>query len=656
MNKIISYIFLIILILPGYSFSSGKLKKNENGFSFWNLKSVSGLLSLEGNYRSGTYNLSDSFSDEQKSTLLTGRLDLNTSSFIIHPNFFQLDANFSYSPARNLDNYIISPDNSEINTNERIDLNGVFFSERIISINPYFDFNHSFSRREYTTNLESFYTNYGTRLSSSNPILPFSANVAKYNWEQNEIQTGRKFSTSQFLVNTEFNRSVSDFSNNRLNIDYFDYSRKYSVNSIIKNKAINWSLNNNLTFSRSSNSNFASLISVTNQVGSQPINRFLINENLRSDLLSGFSVYGRYQYYKIIQELLESKQHDAELRIEHKLFSSLRSYISYNYQTISQTFYDEKINRGEIGFDYQKNIPTGMLRLNYNFTLNHQSRENIFGTITILDESKLLSDGTVTTLNNPYVQVNNIYVKNSAGTIIFQENFDYILIQKGIYTEVQRVPGGQISDGEIVLVSYKADQQPALNFDSKINKYGASLTLLSNFVEFYFSGTNQNYSNVSDVKSDYLKTLDQKLYGFKISYEYLDLGAEYEDYQSNITPYTSSRYFLRIFRQTSENLISTINGSYRIYNLIDENSRQNFADVSLMLAYLLNANSKLSFEGNYIFQEGRQIDLNLRVFRVEYITKFRQIDISVGYENYNRKLLEDETRYSSIFARIGRRF
>ncbi len=656
MNKVITYLLLFFMFLAEVGLSSGKLRKKENGFSFWNIKSVSGLLTLEGNYRSGTYYLPDYFTDERKSTYLSGRIDLNTSSFLWHPNFFQLDANFSYSPVKNLDLYVISPDNSEINTNERVDLSGIFFSERIVSLNPYFNFNHSFSRREYTTNIESFYTNYGARLSSPNLILPFNFNVSQNNWDENEFQTGRNFSTNQFSVNTEFSRSISDFSNNRLNIDYFDYTRKYATNSTIHNKAMNWSLNDNFTIDRSSNFNFASLISLTNQVGSQPINRFLVNENLRSDLPSGFSVYGRYQYYKIIQEIIESKQHDVEARLEHQLFASLRSHISYNYLTVSQTYYDEKINRGEVGFDYQKNIPTGMLRLNYSFSLSHQNRENVYGSITVLDESKLLSEGTVATLNNPYVDRNSIAVKNSLGTIIYQENFDYILIQRGIYTEIQRVPGGQISDGGIVLVSYRADQQPALSFDSKINRYGASLTVLNNFVEFYFSGTNQNYSNVTEMNSDYLKTLNQKIYGIKFSYEYLDVGAEYEDYQSNITPYTSSRYFLRIFRQTSDALIATINGSYRIYNLIDDNSRQNFADVSLMLAYLIGSNSKLSFEGNYIFQEGRQIDLNLSTLRLEYTTAFRQIDITVGFENYNRKLLADETRYSGVYAKIGRRF
>ena len=545
------------------------------------MKSISGLLSLEGNYRSGTYNLAGSFNDERNSTFFTGRLDLNTSSFFWHPNFFQLDANFSYSPTRNLDQYIISPDNSEINTTERIDLNGIFFTERIVSLNPYFNFNHTYSRREYTTNIESYYTNYGTRLFSPNSILPFNLNIAQNNWDQNEFQTGRNFYTNQFTINTEFNKSIRDFSNNRLNIDYFNYKRNYSRSSTIHNKSMNWSMSNNLILSRSNNFNFNSLISVINQKGSQPLNRFLVNENIRSDLPSGFNISGRYQYYKITQDLIESRQHDAEARIEHQLFESLRSHLSYNYVTVSQTFYDEKISRGEIGFDYIKKIPTGTLRLNYNYSLSHQNRANTGGAFNILDESKLLSDGTVILLNNPFVERNSVVVKNSSGTIIYQENFDYVLIQRGNYLEIQRVPGGQITDGEIVLVSYKAEQQPALSFNTGINRYGASITLLNNFIELYFNGTDQNYSNVSTVNPDYLKTLNQKLYGIKISYDYLDVGAEYEDYKSNITPYTSSRLFFRVYRQTGDNLIGTITSNYRFYNLIEDNSTQNFADVSV---------------------------------------------------------------------------
>ena len=650
--------YLVIFLICTFQVfaSSGKVKKTENGFSFWNLKSISGFLALEGSYRSGTYQLAEAFSDERNTSLFSGRLDLNTSSFLLHPNFLHLDANFSYSPARNLDNYIISPDNSEINTNERIDLNGILFSERIFSINPYLNFNHTFSRREFTTNIESFYTIYGTRIYSLNMILPFNINISQSNWDENEFQTNRNFNTDQFSVNTEFNRPISDFNNNRLNIDYYDYNRNYSVNSAIHNKSVNWNLSNSFYLNQAANTNFNSIISIINQAGSQQLNRLMVNENLFTNLLYGFSLSGRYQFYKIKQDLIESNQHDIGGRLDHQLFESLRSHIAYNYVNASQTFYKERITRAEIGFDYTKNIPTGFLRLNYNYSLNNENRENLSGFISAIDESVLLSDGMVTLLKIPFADKNSIVVKNSLGLNIFQENFDYILIQRGSYYEIQRIPGGQITNGEVVLVSYQAEQQPSLSFNTSINRYGASITFLNNFFEIYFNANDQSYSNISNVNQNYLKTLNQKFYGVKISYEYLDAGVEYEDYQSNITPYTSSRIYLRVFRQTSDNLLATINGGYRIYNLIEDNSTQKFADASLMLTYVIGQNSKIVFEDNYLFQDGRQLNLDLNSVKIGFVTTFRQIEISVGYENYNRKLLDEHTKISGAYAKIVRHF
>jgi hypothetical protein len=652
----LKYLVVFLVCTVQIFASSEKVKKNENGFSFWTLKSISGLLALEGNYRSGTYRLTEAFTDERTTSLFSGRLDLYTSSVFLHPNFFQLDANFSYSPAKNLDKYIVSPDNSEINTNERIDLNGILFSERIFSLNPYFNFNHTFNRREFTTNIESFYTNYGTRLFSPNSILPFNINVLKSKWDETEFQTNRKFKTNQFAVNTEFNRPISDFNNNRLNIDYYDYLRNYSVNSTIHNKSVNWNLSNSFNLNQSTNTNLNSIISIINQFGSQQLNRFMVNENVFTDLIYGFSFSGRYLFYKIKQNLFDSKQSDIEARLDHQLFQSLRSHITFNSINASQTFYKEKITRGEIGFDYTKTIPTGFIRLNFNHALSKENRENFSGLISVVDESVLLADGLVSLLKIPFVAKNSIVVKNSAGLIIFQENFDFLLIERGSYTEIQRIPGGQITNGETVLVSYNAEQQPSVSFNTSINRYGASVTLFNNFIEVYFNAADQNYSNISVDNTGYLRTLNQKIYGIKFSYEYLDAGAEYEDYKSNITPYTSSRFYLRLHRQTSDNLLTTINGGYRIYNLIEDNSTQKFADASVILTYLLGQNSRIVLEDNYVFQEGRQLDLDLNSLRIGFVTTFRQIEISFGYENYNRRLLEEKTKFSGAFAKIIRRF
>jgi len=652
----VKYFTIINLLCISANLFAGNPLKSNNGLNFWNLTSISGIVSIDGHYRSGTVDIPGYISDHEKSTFLSGQLDINTSSFVWHPNFFLLDANFSYRPFRNLDLYIISPDNSEINTTERIDLNGIFFSERIVSINPYFNFNHAYSRREYTTNLESFYANIGARLSISSIPFPTNINVSQNNWKENEIQTGRSFSTNQFNVNTEINNSFNDFNINRFNVDYINYQRVYSPNSIIQNRSLLWNLSNNFLFNRERNFNLNSRISLTNRKGSQPINRFIVTENIVSDLPANFRAGIRFQHYKIVQGIFNSNQNDLEVRTEHTLLESLQSYAFYNYVDINQTFYHERLDRAGVGFNYQKKIPTGILRLNYEYSFDKVNRNNLLGYTNIVDEEKILADGSVVLLNNPFVDLNSVVVKDVNSTIIYQENFDYILIQRGSYTEIQRMIGGQIPDGSTVLISYRAEQQPSVVFNSNINVYGASINVLNNFLEVYFRAIDQGYNKVELIDVKYLKTLNQKLYGVRIIYEYLDFGAEYEDYNSNITPYYSLRYFLQVTRQTGDNILATITGNYRIYELLDDNTQQKFGDVSLRFAYLLSSLSSISLEGNYIVQNGKQIDLNLTNIQVEYLTSFRQIDFSLGYQFYNRLLLGNATRYSGVFAKISRRF
>lgn len=656
MNRPLKYLLCIIFLTSVTSLPSGKLKNNNNGYKFWNLKSVSGLLSLEGNYRSGTYSLTDYFEDERNSLYLNGKIDLFASGFFFHPNFFQLDANLSYSPSKNLDEYVISPDNSEINTNEKVYLNGTFFQERSVSVNPYFNYIHSFSRREFTTNIESNYLNYGTGLYGFNTFLPFNINISKSIREEEEKQTNRTFKTDQFAINSEFIKSIGDINNNRLNIDYLNYSRNYTHNRTVHNKSISWNLSNNLLVNRPSNFNLSSVVSLNNSTGSQPFNRLLITENIRTNLPAGFMVSGRYMFYDLSQEIIKSSQHNAEGRLAHQLFESLNSYLSYNYINITQTFYDENINRGEIGFNYVKKVPTGNIGLNYNYTLSKHERLNYSTDYVVIDESVLLSDEEIALLNYPFVNKNSIIVRNTLRTIIYQENFDYILIQRGNYIEIQRIPGGQIANNEIVFVSYTAEQQPSLNFSTSINRYGINVTLLNNFLNIYFNGTDQSYSDISTIDYNYLKNVDQKIYGIKLSYDFIDIGTEYENYQSNITPFKSSRYFARLYAHTKFNLIASLNGSHRIYNLLDDNSNQHFTDLSISLAYAMSSRSRLSFYINSIIQNGRQIDLDINIFRVEFLTSYRQMDITFGYENYYRKLLLDITKYSGAFIKIARRF
>jgi len=50
----------------------------------------------------------------------------------------------------------------------------------------------------------------------------------------------------------------------------------------------------------------------------------------------------------------------------------------------------------------------------------------------------------------------SVLVYNLNRTIIYQENIDCVLIRREDFTEIQRIPGGQILNGQEVSVDYQA--------------------------------------------------------------------------------------------------------------------------------------------------------------------------------------------------------
>ena len=103
--------------------------------------------------------------------------------------------------------------------------------------------------------------------------------------------------------------------------------------------------------------------------------------------------------------------------------------------------------------NYQKKIPfNGKLSLMYNYSNIKDSKIVNDQFAPIYDESHQLTDGDITFLGQTDINLNSVIVKNENGSIIYELNFDYILIQQGEFIQIQRIPGGQIRNNDAVLV------------------------------------------------------------------------------------------------------------------------------------------------------------------------------------------------------------
>ncbi len=113
--------------------------------------------------------------------------------------------------------------------------------------------------------------------------------------------------------------------------------------------------------------------------------------------------------------------------------------------------------------------------------------------LVINREEYVLENASVTILRFPYVREESIQIKNFDGTVIYTEDDDYIVTEKGDYTQISRVPGGLIPDGSKVYIDYISDMQSSYSYDLVTNNIKVRFNLLNNFLELFGKFTGNPY-------------------------------------------------------------------------------------------------------------------------------------------------------------------
>jgi len=649
-------IYTIVIVFLVFNFAFGQNGNSNGSFEFWKMQSYSGFIELESQYRAQQTILRTSAEENRTSSLFTGLFSLRTKSFFWHPNFMKLNVDFDYNPSTGKDQFLVLPDRTETKTAEMVRVQTSFFEQRPFSFNLYANLNHNFINREYTTNVEMYRRGFGGSIIFKNNFTPISFRYQNEKWEQDEIQSDRKFTNDRENYTIEISKSFSHFDKNQFSYSIEDYYRTYSKLSQIHNKILNLNLKNDINLDKNKDANINSFIWYNKQTGDDKYNRLQVNESIDSKLPYNFKVIGKYQFSNYKKKNFNLDQHNISSRLEHRLFSSLFSHAQYEYMDIHQSSYNEFLNTYNIGFDYNKIIPTGNFSLSFSHRERNENRNGKAFDLQVNNEDHILSDTQTLLLQNPDVIVGSIVITDETGLIIYEANFDYILIERGDFIEIQRLPGGLIQDGSSILIDYMATQQLNYEFDVASNNFHTGISLFSNFVNLYFRYFEQDNDNFSGTDNRILKNISQRVYGSRFNYKRLSLGIELDDFNSNIVPYNSKRYYLTFVGNINQSINYSLSGNYRDYKLIEEDISQKYSDMSGHISYRINNKSQIKAKGAYRFQEGRNIDLTLTTFKGEYLTNYRKILITLGVDFYQRDYLNEDITFNGGYIKIKRNF
>ena len=273
-----------------------------------------------------------------------------------------------------------------------------------------------------------------------------------------------------------------------------------------------------------------------------------------------------------------------------------------------------------------------------------------------MNEEQTLSDGQITVLSKPYVDLQTLVIKDQTGVIHYEADIDYRVLVRNNYVEIQRIPGGQILNNQVILADYSAQQPGAYSFESSNHAFYSAIQLFDNLIEIYYRSAIQDYHNLQETDFITLSYFNQNIVGGRIDLGFAGFGAEYDSYKSNIIPYNRLRYFVDLNWSPHSKILIGLNGNLLDYRMIDDSADQRYTNITGKIAYKITSRTRIDLDGAYLSQAGSNIDLRLITSKLWISTLYRQLLLKGGLEMYKRHYLKSDFFTSGIYMEIVRKF
>ena len=133
------------------------------------------------------------------------------------------------------------------------------------------------------------------------------------------------------------------------------------------------------------------------------------------------------------------------------------------------------------------------LDLSGGLSYQRRNRETSLTQINIFEESHQLNGTVPVTLIRDFVVAGSIVVRNETGSQTFIENVDYRVLVIGAQTQIERLIGGSILNGERISIDYAIDTGGTFGYDLFNQDFSADLTLARYYKVFVrYSGSEQS--------------------------------------------------------------------------------------------------------------------------------------------------------------------
>lgn len=173
----------------------------------------------------------------------------------------------------------------------------------------------------------------------------------------------------------------------------------------------------------------------------------------------------------------ETDSTNGMFALSHHLYTNLTTTFTAQATSWSSPVVKQKDWRTGLDVRYRKSDLMGVnVNLGLGGYLGRVDRESRGGFNEVIDEPHIVPVSGEVLLDRRFVIQSTVVVTDSSGTLVYEEGFDYELLSlSDEFTQLRVIPGGRISTGETILVSYLALNQPSSKYDTAAQNYSLFL-------------------------------------------------------------------------------------------------------------------------------------------------------------------------------------
>lgn len=627
-----------------------------NGYEItpWNLMEFTGGVGLQGTYGTTTIESDFGLLNKVERSAYSGIANFDSKSYIWHPDLVVFDIGASYNPSVNKLAQIVRPDYAVELNRKSVDVSALFLRQKRLSFSTRANLSESFVNIENITNTKTNNTNFGGSIRYVNNFAPvnigYDVRKSKVVYSNSDRVLDQKGSTLQF----QSSKSWKWYARTNLEAVHRNDDNSYFSDRPYITVTDRITLTNDINFTRGRRYTLFSRINYFNQKINSNYNRLGFYERLNISLsdemrwvtTSNYAIIGSNNNKK-------QKQFTINSNVSYQLYRSLLTRALASYTNAKSSFIKQNQYNYGISTRYTKKIPLdGTLRLNYTYNKRINKTNGLSNIIEVINEEHTLSDSEVILLANPNIFRNTIVVKDNTGTLVYDENIDYVLYETGNFIEIQRLPGGLITDNSKVLVSYSSNQNSDYSINSNSNVFSAGVNLFKGILNFNYNYSNQSFDNSSIIDYEAENYFKRTSFDGSVHYNFFDGSVQYEKYESELVPYERLSYNLNLHGTYGQHILYSLNYSVNDYSVIQEDGRsENRAYLTGMFAYTFNRNNKLNFMLGYNKRTVNDIGGNWLSGKLTYLKSIGQLNIAASVNFY--ETLSDFLKSEFLGANIS---